>query len=42
MAKAFIVMWIEMFKEECRELNYTAEMASIEFKSNWTGDAVNF
>lgn len=24
-AKTFIVAWIEMFKEQCRELNYTAE-----------------
>ena len=41
-SKTFIVMWLEMFNEECRELNYTATQAGVAFKSNWSGEAVSF
>ena len=29
--KAFIIMWIEMFKERTRELNYMAKEAGVKF-----------
>ena len=40
--RGFIVMWLEMLKEEIRELNYTAEQAGIVFNSTWNGENVGF
>ena len=29
-------MWLEMFKEQCRELNYTADQAGVRYKQSLT------
>ena len=38
--KAFIVMWIEMFKERTRELNYMAKEAGVKFTIQWTTESL--
>ena len=35
-------MWLEMVREEIRELNYTAEQAGIVFNSTWNGENIGF
>ena len=41
-ARVFIILWLEMFKESIREINYSAKEASLDFKISWTGEAVRF
>ena len=38
--KAFIIMWIEMFKERTRELNYMAKEAGVKFTIQWTTESL--
>ena len=41
-ARVFNVLWLEMFKESIREISYSAQEASAEFKISWTGEAMRF
>ena len=41
-ARVFNVLWLEMFKESMRELNYVAFEAGLEFKLTWAGEALGF
>ena len=38
--KAFIVMWIEMVKESCRELNYNASEAGVKQTIKWNEESL--
>ena len=38
--KAFIVMWIEMVKENCRELNYNASEAGVKQTIKWNEESL--
>ena len=38
--KAFIVMWIEMVKENCRELNYNASEAGVKQTIRWNEESL--
>ena len=40
LGKAFIMMWIEMFKEHTRELNYMAKEAGVKFTIKWTSESL--
>ena len=41
-ARVFNVLWLEMFKESMREMNYVAFEAGLEFKLTWAGEALGF
>ena len=38
--KAFIIMWIEMVKENCRELNYDAGEAGVKQTITWNSESL--
>ena len=38
--KAFIIMWIEMVKENCRELNYDAAEAGVKQTISWNSESL--
>ena len=38
--KAFVVMWIEMVKENCRELNYDASEAGVKQTIKWNEESL--
>ena len=41
-ARVFNILWIEMFKESIREINYAAKEANLDFTISWTGEAIKF